>query len=106
MRHQRHFDTNAAALREAAQIWKMIGELDRSVQLLDADIAIEEERARIFDRSDAAYPILARSLAARRDNLADTLAMLERLGQVQQLGLRSPRARTCGGAHGMDLFKG
>jgi hypothetical protein len=39
MTHQRHFDTNAAAQREAAQIWKMIGELDRSVQLLNADIA-------------------------------------------------------------------
>ena len=61
MSHQRHFDTNAAAQREAAQIWKMIGELDRSVQLLNADIAIEEERAGIFDRSDPAYPILARS---------------------------------------------
>jgi hypothetical protein len=34
MRHQRHFDTNTAAQREAAQIWKMIAELDRSVQLL------------------------------------------------------------------------
>jgi hypothetical protein len=85
MRHQRHFDTNAAAQREAAQIWKMIGELDRSVQLLDADIAIEEERARIFDRSDAAYPILARSLAARRDNLMDTVAALkERLPRPDQ----------------------
>ena len=87
MTHQRHFDTNAAAQREAAQIWKMIGELDRSVQLLDADIAIEEERAGIFDRSDAAYP--ARSLAARRDNLMDTVAALKerfpRLDQAERL---------------------
>jgi len=36
-----------------------------------------KERARIFDRSDAAYPILARSLAARRGNLLDTVAALK-----------------------------
>ena len=29
------------------------------------------------DRSDPAYPILARALAARRDNLWDTIAALE-----------------------------
>jgi hypothetical protein len=41
------------------------------------DIATEEERARISDRSNSAYPILARTLAARRDNLRDTIAALE-----------------------------
>jgi phage shock protein A len=66
------------AKREAAQIKKMIGDLDRSVQLLNADIAAEEERTRISDRSDIAYPILARMLAIRRDNLEDTITALER----------------------------
>jgi len=48
-------------------------------------LPIEEERARIFDRSDAAYPILARSVAARRDNLMDTVAALkERLPRLDQ----------------------
>jgi phage shock protein A len=78
MKHQRHFDTSEAAQREAAQIKKMIGDLDRSVQLLNADIAAEEERTRISDRSDIAYPILARMLAIRRDNLEDTITALER----------------------------
>ena len=88
MRHQRHFGTNAAAQRETAQIWKMIGELDRGVQLLNADIAAEEERARIFDRSDSAYPILARMLATRRDNLKETIAALERrLSKLDQAEL-------------------
>jgi len=77
MKHQRHFDTYQAAQRENA-LMKMIDELDRSVQLLNADIAIEENRVWIFDRSDAAYPILARGLAARRDNLMDTIDELKK----------------------------
>ena len=76
MRHQRHFDTTAKG--EAMQIRKMIGDLGRTVQFLDCDIATEEERARTSDRSDAAYPILARMLATRRDNLKDTITALER----------------------------
>jgi hypothetical protein len=36
------------------------------------------ERARVSDRRDAAYPILARTLAARRDNLKETIAALEK----------------------------
>ena len=55
----------------------MISDLDRLVRLLDCDITTEEERARISDRSEPAYPILARTLAARRDNLRDTIAALE-----------------------------
>jgi hypothetical protein len=88
MKHQRHIDTREAARREAALIWKMIGELHRSVQLLNTDIAVEENRLWIFDRSDAAYPILARSLAARRDNLLGTIAALkERLPNPEQAEL-------------------
>ena len=85
MKRQRHFDTGEAAQREAAQIWKMIVDLDRSVQLLNCDIMTEEERTRISDRSNAAYPILARMLAARRDNLKDTITALEqRLSKLDQ----------------------
>ena len=88
MKHQRHFDTSEAAQREAVLIWKMIVDLDRFVQLLNCDIATEEERARISDRSDAAYPILARMLAARRDNLRDTITVLEqRLSKLDRAEL-------------------
>jgi hypothetical protein len=78
MRRQRHFEiASATALREAAVITDMMVHLNRSVCLLDCDIATEEERARISDRSNSGYPILARTLAARRDNLRDTIASLE-----------------------------
>jgi hypothetical protein len=78
MKHQRHFEiANATALREAAVIQTMMDDLNRTVRLLECDVATEEERARIFDRSNAAYPILARTLAARRDNLRGTITVLE-----------------------------
>jgi hypothetical protein len=49
--------------------------------MLNADIAAEEQRAGIFDRSDSAYPMLA--LATRRDNLKETIAAFE--GQFSKL---------------------
>jgi hypothetical protein len=84
MRMQRHFGTaNAIAHREAAVITAMMDDLRRIVEILDFDVATEEERARVFDRSDALYPILARTLAARRDNLKLTVAALgQRLREI------------------------
>ena len=88
MKHQRHFDTREAAQREAVKIRKMIGDLDRSVQLLNCDIATEENRTGISDHSDIAYPILAWMLAARRDNLRETITALEqRLSKLDQAAL-------------------
>jgi hypothetical protein len=85
VKHQRHFDTTAASQREATQIWKMIGDLHRSVQLLDCDITAEEERTRVSDMSDAAYSILARMMATRRDNLMDTIdALKQRLPSLDR----------------------
>ena len=52
----------------------MIADLDRIVHILDCDM----DRARVSDHSDAAYPMLARTLAARRKNLKVTIAALER----------------------------
>jgi hypothetical protein len=68
---------NESALREAPQIRTLISDLDRIVQILNCDIATEEERVRVFDRSDVTYPLLAITLAARRDNLTSTLAVFE-----------------------------
>jgi hypothetical protein len=79
MRHHPRFDIpNDAASREAAKIRTMIVEIGRTIQILDCDIATEEERARVSNPFDAAYPILARMLAARRDNLKATVGALER----------------------------
>jgi len=62
------------------QIATLIGDLSRSVDILSADIEHEEARAGVRDVSDPAYPVLARSLRARRKNIGATIAMLENLG--------------------------
>ena len=66
------------ARREAEQIRTAIVDLDCTVQLLDCEIAAEELRARVFKPTHVAYPTLAKSLAARRDNLNGTIAALEK----------------------------
>ena len=87
MRHQRHFGS-AAPAREALQTRVLIADITRVVQILDGDIAAEEEQARIFDRSRFDYPMLARTLAARRDNLVNTVTALEqRLAKLDQAEL-------------------
>jgi hypothetical protein len=67
-----------SALQEAALIKRMIIDLDHIVRLLNCDIVFEEERIRVSDHSDPAYPILARTLSARRDNLQVTISTLEK----------------------------
>jgi hypothetical protein len=85
MNPKRHFDASNVPQSEAIHIWKMIVDLDRTVQILSCDITTEEESAGISDRSDPSYPILARTLATRRDNLKDTVAALEhRLSELDQ----------------------
>lgn len=77
MIHQHHF-WSVTSPREAAQTRSLIADIDRIVQILDSDIAAEEMQGGVFDPSEAEYPILARTLAARRDNLKETIAALER----------------------------
>src|SRR3984893_8502968 len=75
LRHSEH--AHFATTREVTVIGKILADLARTVQLIESDIVAEEERARISDRSDAGYPMLARSLIERRGNIKMTLAALE-----------------------------
>jgi hypothetical protein len=61
------------------QIATLIVSLSRSVELLAVDIDHEEARAGVRALSDPAYPVLARSLRVRRDNIRATIASLEAL---------------------------
>jgi len=87
VRRQRRFGTKVeAAAIAATQIWTLIDSISRSVQSLNYDVETEEERTRCWDCRDPAYSVLARSLAARRDNLAATISALqERLSQAEGL---------------------
>ena len=55
----------------------LINDLRWRVQLLDADIQDEEKRTGISNVSNTAYPIVARNLRTRRDNLLATITTLE-----------------------------
>ena len=66
------------------QIATLIGDLSRTEHILTADIEHEEARAGVHDLSDPTYPVLARSLRARRENIGATIAMLERTSGRQK----------------------
>ena len=61
------------------QIATLIGNLSRTVEILTSDIAHEEARAGVCDLLDPTYPVLARSLRARRENIEVTIGSLEAL---------------------------
>jgi hypothetical protein len=66
------------------QIATLIESLLRSVELLTVDIEHEETRAGVRDLSDPTYPVLARSLRSRRDNIRATLASLGALAHASE----------------------
>ena len=63
--------------RETAVIDEILADLVRTVQLIECEIVVQEERASVSDRSDVKYPMLARTLIERRDNLRMTIDALE-----------------------------
>jgi hypothetical protein len=84
MKHQYHFGSpNYPLLKEVAQLSALVSNLDRVVRVLESDIAAEEERAGVSDPHNANYPILARMMTARRNNLRETIVALERRLSVQ-----------------------
>ncbi len=73
----RHNETkNETVLRETCVTMRMVADLERTIQLLDSDIAAEEQRTQVFDIFDPLYSMLARTLVARRDNVNVTVATL------------------------------
>lgn len=76
--------------RAAAQIRTIAAEFEKAIQLIEFDIATEENRARIVDPTNFAYPTAARALRARRDNLKATVTALRaRLPQIESDDVRT-----------------
>jgi hypothetical protein len=75
--------------RETAVITRILADLVRTVKQIECEIAAQEERACISDRSDVKHPMLARTLIERRDNLKMTIDALE-----QRLERRAPEQAT------------
>jgi hypothetical protein len=87
MNMQRRFGISSAttALREDSTIRTLMDDLDRTMQVVECEIATEERRAGVFNQADARYPVLARVLAMRRDNLKVTIAALaQRLATISE----------------------
>jgi flagellar export protein FliJ len=55
--------------RRVQQIESMVADFSRIAHELDRDVALEEQRAGIFDLAHFAYPTYARAARTRRDNL-------------------------------------
>ncbi len=86
--NQLRYSGNAqeATLRQAAVIRSMIVDLERTIQILRIEICTQEERVRVFDKADPFYPILARTLGERRENLIATVAALgQRLNEIETM---------------------
>lgn len=73
MKHDRQL---AYAVGKATQAKALIADLSRVVAMLNDDIAGRELAVGITDLARAEYPVIARELRARRDNLLETISML------------------------------
>ena len=79
MKRLRRFGTSEQASAFAAtQIRTLIASIDLRARLLDCDIEAEEQRTGCPDRRAPTYSDLARNLTTRRDNLAETIAALQK----------------------------
>lgn len=73
-----------AAAVNRLRIATLIADLTRTADILTADIEQEEARAGARRLTDPAYPVLARTLRMRRENIGATIASLE--------NIRAPKA--------------
>jgi hypothetical protein len=69
-----HLTTPTYSRRQSIEA--MICDLRKVVQMLDSAIRGQQESSWIKDPSRIAFPLAARSLVTRRDNLKATIAML------------------------------
>lgn len=76
--------------RRVAQIEAMVAEFSRIARELDQEVALEEQRAGIFDASHFAYPTYARAARTRRDNLNRSAEEL--MGQLAEAKQRLEEA--------------
>jgi hypothetical protein len=83
--------------RQASQLRSMIEDLKRGVLLIEADIAAVVGFERQANPTNSAYPIAARTLKARRDNLLRTILALEQRASaapVVEMRLTHPKHHT------------
>ena len=77
MKQQRHLGI-VTATREVTQAKALITDLYRLVDMLNVDIDFREQEAGVTDLARPEYPVIARTMRARRDNLLETISALRR----------------------------
>ena len=86
MRKQTEIENNRTA---AARIQSMIATLERAICSLDGSIDARLQTSQVRDPSSFAYPVAARAMGARRDNIWVTIAVLsQQLAKIPQAGRR------------------
>jgi hypothetical protein len=70
------------AAHDVVQIETLIKRLARAAEIMDVEISYEEQLSSVRDPSDPAYPMIARTLTARRDNLRASVVSLQTLIQA------------------------
>jgi hypothetical protein len=95
--------SNSPALRRL-QIATLIGDLSHSVEIFTADIEHEEMRSGVRDLSDPAYPVLARSLRVRRENIGATIVSPEPLTNGHRGRPKVPNRRARQGSRRKHVF--
>jgi hypothetical protein len=69
--------TYSSGTKSPMRLQALIADLQWKIQLFNSDIADEEQRTGVFNVSSVAYPLVAKDLRERRDNLLATIATLE-----------------------------
>jgi hypothetical protein len=69
--------TYSSGTTGSMRLQALIADLQWKIQLFNSDIADEELRTGVFNVSSVAYPLVAKDLRERRDNLVATIATLE-----------------------------
>src|SRR5438876_3995327 len=80
MRKQKEIQANRTA---AVRIRNMIAALERAVFSLNSSIDAILEGSQVRDPSSFAYPVAAKAMSVRRDNIQDTIAVLS--GQLAKI---------------------
>jgi hypothetical protein len=75
MRKQKEIENNRTA---AVRIRGMISSLEHAVFSLNGSIDAVLEASQVRDPSNFAYPVAARAMSVRRDNIQNTIAVLSR----------------------------
>jgi hypothetical protein len=75
--------THSSGTTSSMRLQALIADLRWKIQLFNSDIADEEQRTGVFNVSSVAYPLVAKDLRERRDNLVATIATLE--AQLREL---------------------